>query len=59
VITGEVLYGVNDIITEASVHHMADTVKYLGMLGFFASSLISIAQALALEIFWNSLAATR
>jgi solute carrier family 35 protein F1/2 len=47
-ITGGVLYGLNDVITEASVRRMSDTVEYLGMLGFFAS-LISIAQALALE----------
>jgi drug/metabolite transporter (DMT)-like permease len=47
-ITGGVLYGLNDVIAEASDHRMADTVEYLGMIGFFAS-LISIAQALALE----------
>ena len=47
-ITGGVLYGLNDVITEASVRRMADTVEYLGMIGLFAS-LISIAQALVLE----------
>lgn len=47
-ITGGFLYGLNDVIAEATVRRNGDTVEYLAMMGLFAFS-ISFVQAAILE----------
>jgi solute carrier family 35, member F1/2 len=47
-ITGGLLYGLNDVLTEITVRHNKGTTEYLGMMGLFAF-LISLVQAFLLE----------
>ena len=47
-ITGGVLYGLNDVVSEIMIKQNQDTVEYLGMLGFSAFW-ISFVQAMILE----------
>lgn len=47
-ITGGILYGLNDVLTEVTVSKAGDTTEYLGMLGVFGF-LISFLQSLLLE----------
>ena len=47
-ITGGILYGLNDVLTEVTVSKADDTTEYLGMLGVFGF-LISFLQSLLLE----------
>jgi solute carrier family 35 protein F1/2 len=47
-ITGGLLYGLNDVLTEVTVRQNGDTIEYLGVMGFLAF-LITMAQALILE----------
>jgi len=48
-ITGGILYGLNDVLTEVTVsNETGDTTEYLGMLGLFGF-LISFLQSLLLE----------
>lgn len=51
-ITGGLLYGLNDVLTEITVSDSGDNTEYLGMMGFFAF-LISLAQSLLLE--WDDI----
>ena len=47
-IIGGIMYGLNDVLTEATVRRNGGTTEYLGVMGFFAFG-ISLVQALALE----------
>ena len=47
-ITGGLLYGLNDVLTETTVRHNGETTEYLGVMGF-AAFLLSFFQALVLE----------
>lgn len=47
-ITGGILFGVNDVLSEATMRHNGETAEYLGVMGLFAFA-ISLTQALVLE----------
>ena len=47
-ITGGIMYGLNDVLTEATVRRNGETTEYLGLMGLFAFC-ISLVQALLLE----------
>ena len=47
-ITGGILFGLNDVLTEVTVGRAGDTTEYLGMVGIFGF-LIAFLQALLLE----------
>lgn len=47
-ITGGILYGLNDVLTEVTVSKAGGTTEYLGVLGVFGF-LISLVQSLLLE----------
>ena len=47
-ITGGILYGLNDVLTELTVSKAGGTIEYLGILGVFGF-LISLFQSLLLE----------
>lgn len=47
-ILGGIMYGLNDVLTEATVRRNGETTEYLGLMGVFAFG-ISLVQALLLE----------